>query len=81
VRAAQVRSRSSWAGWVVMNIIRGYQQVISPWMRPRCRYLPSCSQYAVEAINAYGVGRGIYLGLGRFLRCHPFGGSGYDPVP
>ena len=66
---------------VVINTIRGYQQVVSPWIRPRCRYTPSCSQYAVEAIEEYGVGRGTYLSLGRFVRCHPFGGSGYDPVP
>ena len=65
----------------VANAIRGYQRVISPWLRPHCRYMPSCSQYAIEAIEEYGVGRGTYLSLGRFLRCHPFGGNGYDPVP
>jgi len=61
--------------------IRGYQQLISPWLRPACRYQPSCSEYAVEAIETRGLVRGSWLGLRRLCRCHPLGGSGYDPVP
>jgi putative membrane protein insertion efficiency factor len=75
-------SQSQNAGkWVVKNTIRGYQRIVSPWTRPACRYSPSCSQYAFEAIEEHGVTRGSWLSLRRLLRCHPFGGSGYDPVP
>jgi putative membrane protein insertion efficiency factor len=77
----KVRQPRSWGKWVGKNTIRGYQRIVSPWVRPACRYAPSCSQYAFEAIEEYGVGRGSWLGLRRLLRCHPLGGSGYDPVP
>jgi len=73
--------RSGWGKWVVLNTVRGYQRIVSPWMRPACRYTPSCSQYAYEAIEAHGIGRGSWLALRRLVRCQPFGGSGYDPVP
>jgi len=62
-------------------VIRAYQKVVSPLLGPRCRYAPTCSEYAVEAIERHGVMRGLALALWRVLRCHPFGGSGYDPVP
>lgn len=62
-------------------IIRLYQILISPYLRANCRYDPTCSAYAIVAINKYGIIRGFYLSLRRILRCHPFGGSGYDPVP
>lgn len=62
-------------------LIRGYQLLISPWLGNNCRYQPTCSQYAKEAIEQYGAIKGIYLGTKRILRCHPWGGSGYDPVP
>lgn len=71
----------SWEDRVVINGIRGYQQVVAPWIRPACRYVPSCSQYAIDAIKEYGVTRGAWLSLRRLSRCHPLGGSGYDPVP
>jgi uncharacterized protein len=61
--------------------IRGYQLLLSPLLPPSCRYLPTCSDYAVEAIARHGAGRGLVLALRRLLRCHPWGGSGYDPVP
>jgi hypothetical protein len=61
--------------------IRGYQIVIRPLLTGSCRYLPTCSEYAAQAIVTYGVLRGSWLGLKRVLRCHPFGGAGLDPVP
>lgn len=61
--------------------IRFYQLGISPLTPPSCRFVPTCSQYAVEAIRRHGVVRGGWLAIKRLLRCHPWGGSGYDPVP
>lgn len=61
--------------------IRGYQMLISPWIGPSCRFEPSCSRYAVEAIRRHGVLRGVVLAARRIGRCHPFGSFGYDPVP
>ena len=61
--------------------IRFYQRFISPLTPPSCRFTPTCSQYAVEAIRKHGPIRGLYLAVRRILRCHPWGGSGYDPVP
>lgn len=65
----------------MLAIIRFYQQCISPLTPPACRYTPTCSQYAIEAIQKYGPFKGGWLALKRILRCNPFGGSGYDPVP
>ena len=62
-------------------MIRFYRSGISPFLPPSCRYEPSCSAYAEEAIRRYGVGRGAGLAIRRLLRCHPWGGSGHDPVP
>lgn len=61
--------------------IRFYQGAISPHLPPVCRFTPSCSQYAVEAITRHGAVRGLWLAMRRIGRCHPWGGSGYDPVP
>ena len=61
--------------------IRAYRLLVSPVLGPRCRYLPSCSEYALEALARHGVLRGGWLALRRILRCHPWGGFGYDPVP
>jgi hypothetical protein len=61
--------------------IRFYQYAISPMMAPRCRFFPTCSAYAEEAIRQHGAGRGLYLATKRLLRCHPFAEGGYDPVP
>lgn len=61
--------------------IRGYQRYISLLLPDACIYIPTCSQYAVEAIEKYGVVKGCWLGVRRILRCHPFHAGGYDPVP
>lgn len=61
--------------------VRFYQSAISPLTPPSCRYTPTCSQYAVEALRVHGALRGSWLALKRICRCHPWGGSGYDPVP
>jgi putative membrane protein insertion efficiency factor len=66
---------------LLIRMIRWYKKNISPSLGPHCRFDPSCSEYAAEAIEKYGAGKGMYLALRRVLRCHPFGGSGYDPVP
>ncbi len=62
-------------------LIRIYQWLISPLLSPSCRFTPTCSQYAVEAIKKYGLWKGSILAGKRISRCHPKGGSGYDPVP
>ncbi|MBR3884445.1 MAG: membrane protein insertion efficiency factor YidD [Bacteroidaceae bacterium] len=61
--------------------IRFYQCCISPLTPPSCRFTPTCSQYAIEAIQKHGPLKGLFLAIKRLLRCHPWGGSGYDPVP
>jgi len=61
--------------------IRFYQYAISPMMASHCRYYPTCSQYAVEAISHHGGMKGLFLSIKRLLRCHPWGKGGYDPVP
>lgn len=61
--------------------VRGYQVAISPLLPPSCRYYPTCSQYAVEALERHGAWRGGWLAVRRVLRCHPFRPGGYDPVP
>ncbi len=67
--------------WLMLTLIAFYRSFISPLTPPACRFTPTCSQYAQEAIRKYGPFRGGWLALKRILRCHPFGGSGYDPVP
>ena len=66
---------------VIDGLIRFYQLTVAPVLGPRCRYLPSCSDYAREAVRTHGPAYGSWLALGRICRCHPFGGSGLDPVP
>ena len=67
--------------WLLILPIRFYQLSISPMLPQSCRYTPTCSQYAIEALRKHGALRGGWLALKRILRCHPWGGSGYDPVP
>jgi len=62
-------------------LIRFYQAAISPYFMPSCRYIPSCSAYGIEAIQKYGALKGGWLTLKRLVRCNPWGGSGFDPVP
>ena len=67
---------------LLLGIIRFYQRHVSPGLPARCRFIPTCSQYALQAVEKYGVLRGGWLALRRFLRCHPFyKGDFYDPVP
>jgi len=68
-------------GLLITVLIRGYQYLLSPLFPPRCRYLPTCSEYAREAVCVHGAARGSWLAVRRILRCHPWGGAGYDPVP
>lgn len=65
----------------MMGMIHAYRWTLSPLLGPCCRYTPSCSHYGLEAIGRHGALRGGWLTLRRLLRCHPWGGSGYDPVP
>lgn len=65
---------------VFLGVIRAYQVAISPLLPPTCRFIPTCSQYAVQAIEEYGALRGGFLALRRILRCHPFCKGGYDPL-
>ncbi len=63
------------------ELIRFYRAAISPWTPAACRYTPTCSAYALEAVERYGAARGLWLAIRRIGRCHPWGGSGFDPVP
>lgn len=66
---------------IVLALIQGYRRFISPVFPPSCRFQPTCSQYAIEAVERFGVARGGWLAIARILRCHPFHPGGYDPVP
>lgn len=61
-------------------LVKAYQRMVSPWLPPTCRYVPTCSQYFLDALEAHGAARGTWLGVKRILRCHPLGGYGVDPV-
>jgi putative membrane protein insertion efficiency factor len=65
---------------IVLSLLQGYKWMISPMLSPACRYVPTCSEYAQEAVDRYGSLRGGMMAMRRLLRCHPFAGSGYDPV-
>lgn len=67
--------------WLLIKLVRGYQRFLSPLFPGCCRYRPTCSEYMIEALQKHGIIKGLYLGIRRILRCHPYGGSGYDPVP
>jgi putative membrane protein insertion efficiency factor len=66
---------------VLLLLVRGYRGLISPLLSPRCRFVPSCSAYAEEALTEYGALRGTWLAIRRLGRCHPFHRGGFDPVP
>ena len=74
------RPRRSPLAWVEVKLIRGYQIAMS-WSMPRCRFAPTCSQYALEAITVHGAVRGSWLAVKRIGRCHPWHPGGFDPVP
>lgn len=67
--------------YILIVPIYFYRMFISPMLPPACRYTPTCSRYAIEAIKKHGPIKGLWLAIKRILRCHPWGGSGYDPVP
>ncbi len=67
--------------WPLIGLVKLYRVAISPWLGMNCRFQPSCSEYAIEALKKYGVFKGSWLAAKRIGRCHPWGGSGYDPVP
>lgn len=79
--ASRVRAVNRWLVAIAIGAIRIYQLTLSPLIGPRCRFLPTCSQYAMDAICDHGLARGTWIAARRIARCHPFGGSGYDPVP
>ena len=68
-------------GSIIIFIFRAYQVAISPYFPPTCRYIPTCSSYGIDAVKKYGPFKGGWLALKRLLSCHPWGGSGFDPVP
>ena len=67
--------------WPLIQLVRLYRVAISPWLGASCRFDPTCSSYAIEALRTYGILKGSWLAAKRIGRCHPWGGSGYDPVP
>lgn len=67
--------------WPLIQLVRFYRLAISPWLGANCRFDPNCSSYAIEALEVHGVLQGSWLAMKRIGRCHPWGGSGYDPVP
>jgi len=68
-------------GLPFIALIKLYQWILSPLIGPKCRFTPTCSQYAIEALKKHGIFKGLWLTVKRLLRCHPWGGHGYDPVP
>ncbi len=68
-------------GRILIGLVRFYQLAISPWTPAACRFTPTCSGYALDALREHGAARGVWLTLRRLAKCHPWGGYGYDPVP
>ncbi|MBT9503318.1 MAG: membrane protein insertion efficiency factor YidD [Burkholderiaceae bacterium] len=66
---------------LLMGVVRGYRLLLSPWLGSSCRFYPTCSAYALDALQQHGAGAGSYLTARRILRCHPFCAGGHDPVP
>ena len=66
---------------IIIILIRVYQFILSPILKNNCRYMPTCSEYSIISLKKHGTIKGISLSVKRILRCHPFGGYGYDPVP
>lgn len=78
---AEASALSRLVARLLVGAILVYRYTLSPWLGPRCRFLPSCSAYALEAVQRHGAWRGGWLAVKRLCRCHPWGGSGHDPVP
>ena len=74
-------ARRSPAAWILIALLTGYRRLVSPMLGARCRFYPSCSAYALEAVQVHGAGRGSWLAVRRLGRCHPFHPGGMDPVP
>ena len=70
-----------WLSYILTALVQFYKRYISPLTPASCRYQPTCSSYMLEAIEVHGALKGFWLGLKRILKCHPWGGCGYDPVP
>lgn len=66
--------------WIAVHLLKFYKYAVSPMFPPACRFTPTCSEYTAEAIGRYGFVKGVWLGMKRLLRCHPFSAGGYDPV-
>jgi len=77
----ETRKRPSAAAWFLILLLNGYRRFVSPLLAPRCRFYPSCSAYALEAVQLHGALRGSWLAARRLSRCHPFHAGGLDPVP
>jgi putative membrane protein insertion efficiency factor len=71
---------SRFAKNIILQLLRGYKLAVSPWVGSACRFVPTCSEYAMEAVDVHGVVRGAFMAIARVARCHPFSASGYDPV-
>jgi len=69
------------ATFPLLILIRGYQLIISPLLGSNCRFMPTCSEYAMESLRSHGLIKGSYLTVKRIGKCHPWGGHGYDPIP
>ena len=69
------------ATFPLLILIRGYQLIISPLLGSNCRFMPTCSEYAMESLRSHGLIKGSYLTIKRIGKCHPWGGHGYDPIP
>lgn len=80
VRSVLVATRAALI-WLLILPIRGYRVFLSPWLGHSCRFQPTCSAYAIEALKTHGPVRGLWLTVRRLVRCNPWGASGYDPVP
>ncbi|NLK61902.1 MAG: membrane protein insertion efficiency factor YidD [Fusobacteria bacterium] len=65
---------------ILINSIKGYQKLISPLLGKNCRFYPTCSSYTIQALEKYGIIKGLFLGLKRILKCHPFNKGGFDPL-
>ncbi|MCP4039543.1 MAG: membrane protein insertion efficiency factor YidD [bacterium] len=75
------RERTGFGAVILIFVLRAYQTVISPFLGPACRFVPSCSQYTIEAVGRHGVLRGVLLAIRRLGKCHPLHEGGFDPVP